>query len=203
MRPLKLTMSAFGPYMGKETIDFETLGKSGLFLITGNTGAGKTTVFDGISYALFGEPSGTGRDARTVRNMQAAMEEKPCDTYVEFEFEYKQKRYKILRNPEYERPAKRGGGTAVQKSDCVFTDCDGKVITGNNAVLNKVKELLGIDREQFRQIVMLAQGDFQRLLFSSTDDKSAIFRKLFDTGNYNKLQLKISEEYNAARSEYS
>lgn len=203
MRPLKLTMSAFGPYMGKETIDFETLGKSGLFLITGNTGAGKTTVFDGISYALFGEPSGTGRDARTVRNMQAAMEEKPCDTYVEFEFEYKQKRYKILRNPEYERPAKRGGGTAVQKADCVFTDCDGKVITGNNAVLNKVKELLGIDREQFRQIVMLAQGDFQRLLFSSTDDKSAIFRKLFDTGNYNKLQLKISEEYNAARGEYA
>lgn len=203
MRPLKLTMSAFGPYMGMETIDFEMLGTSGLFLITGNTGAGKTTVFDGISYALFGETSGTGRDSKTVRNTQAAMQEKPCETFVEFEFEYKKKRYKILRNPEYERPSKRGGGTAVQKADCVFTDCNGQVTTGNNAVLEKVKALLGIDREQFRQIVMLAQGDFQRLLFSSTDDKSATFRKLFDTGNYNKLQQKISEKYTAARNEYA
>lgn len=203
MRPLKLTMSAFGPYSEEEIIDFELLGESGLFLITGDTGAGKTTIFDGISYALFGETSGRERESKSVRNTDAAMSGKAVETFVEFEFEYKSKKYKIKRNPEYERPAKRGGGTTVQKSDCVMIKSDSSVVSGNTQVLNEVKALLGIDRNQFRQIVMLAQGDFQRLLYSSTEEKSSIFRRLFDTVNYNSLQTKISESYNQLRSRYS
>lgn len=198
MRPLKLTMEAFGAYSGKEVIDFTKFGSSGLFLITGKTGSGKTTIFDGISYALFGEPSGDGRSSSTVRSTSATGE-----TYVEFEFEYQGEIYKIRRNPEYERPSKRGVKMTKQQPDCTFFMPDGKTVSGNKAVLAEATALLGIDRNQFRQLVMLAQGDFQRMLLSSTEEKSRIFRKIFSTEKYDRLQSEISEQFNRKKAEFS
>ena len=104
MRPLKLVMSAFGPYAGKEVLDLETLGTNGLYLITGTTGAGKTTIFDAISYALYGEASGDSRDSKMFRSEYA---ENSVDTFVELQFENNEKLYKVTRSPEYMRLSKK------------------------------------------------------------------------------------------------
>ena len=190
MRPLKLTISAFGPYASRTVVDFEQLGESGLYLITGDTGAGKTTIFDAITYALFGEASGNSRDASMLRSKYADPE---TPTEVELLFDYAGKHYPVRRNPDYERPAKRGGGMTRQTADAELTCSDGRVITKVRDVNNAIREILGIDRNQFSQIAMIAQGDFLKLLLADTQDRQKIFREIFHTGTYQIFQDQVKE----------
>lgn len=192
MRPTKLTMSAFGPYAGKTVIDMDKLGEKGLYLITGDTGAGKTTIFDAIAYALYGQASGAMRDPSMLRSKYA---DPGTDTFVELEFQYGQQAYKVKRTPEYRRPARRGSGTAVQKAEACLTLPDGRTITKIKDVTTAVEELLGIDCEQFTRIAMIPQGDFLKLLFSTTEERKKIFRRLFRTQRYEALQEKLKEEF--------
>ena len=175
MRPLKITMSAFGPYAGEVTLDMQKLGKSGIYLITGDTGAGKTTVFDAISYALYGEASGNYRENTTLRSKYASAD---TPTFVELEFEYNNEIYKINRNPEYPRPNKRGEGFTKQSANAELVMPDGSVITKIKEVSAKVEEIIGINKNQFSQIAMIAQGDFRKLLNCETNERSKIFRKI-------------------------
>lgn len=184
MKPLKLVMSAFGPYAGEEKIDFEQMGDCGLYLITGDTGAGKTTVFDAISYALFGESSGH-RESSMLRSKFA---EAKIKTYVNLRFRYKEKIYEVQRNPEYMRPKDRGEGETAERADAQLTMPDGTIITGVKHVNEKVIELLGVNKEQFSQISMIAQGEFLKLLLADTKKRSEIFRELFGTRKYQELQ---------------
>ena len=163
MRPLKLKISAFGPYSGITEFDFNMLGTGGLYLITGDTGAGKTTIFDAITYALYGEPSGKNREASMLRSKYAD-DTKP--TEVELVFSYRDKEYTVKRNPEYEREAKRGNGKTKQIANAELTYPDGKVISKIKEVDIAVRDIIGIDRNQFCQIAMIAQGDFLKLIMA-------------------------------------
>jgi len=194
MRPVKLTISAFGPYADRITLDFDKLGENGLYLITGDTGAGKTTLFDAITFALYGKASGSAREPSMLRSKYA---DPDTPTEVELEFCYRGKVYKIKRNPEYERPAKRGGGTTKQPADCELTMPDGNVITKRKEVDEAVINILGVDHSQFSQIAMIAQGDFLKLLRASTDERKKVFRELFDTSLYEKIQNELKAESNA------
>ena len=185
MRPVKLIMSAFGPYAGKTELDLDSLGTSGLYLITGDTGAGKTTIFDAVTFALFGEPSGNSREPAMFRSKYAAPE---TPTFVDLTFDYGGSLYRVLRNPEYERPKTRGAGTTRENANAELYYPDGRVLTKPKEVNRAVIEILGIDRDQFTQIAMIAQGDFLRLLLAPTRDRRAIFQKLFRTENYQILQ---------------
>lgn len=190
MRPLLLTMEAFGPYAGRETVDFAALDGAGLYLITGDTGAGKTTIFDAISYALYGEPSGRARTDKMLRSDYA-----PADAPagVELTFTYREKPYHIRRLLERERPKKRGDGVITDPAAAELTLPGGQVVTGTAAVTARVEGILGITREQFSQIVMIAQGDFQRLLFSGTKDRTEILRRIFATQTIEAFQNRLRE----------
>ena len=185
MRPIKLTMSAFGPYSGEVVVDFASLGSTGLYLVCGDTGAGKTTIFDAVSFALFGSPSGQDRTARSLRSDFASA---ATPTFVELEFEHRGQRYTIRRNPEYERPKLRGDGLTTQTADAELRMPEAAPITGTRDVDAAILELIGIDRSQFSQIVMIAQGDFRRLLSAGTKERAAILRKLFGTAPYDEFQ---------------
>lgn len=193
MRPLKITMSAFGPYAGEVTLDMQKLGKSGIYLITGDTGAGKTTIFDAISYALYGEASGNYRENTTLRSKYAGVD---TPTFVELEFEYNNEIYKINRNPEYPRPNKRGEGFTKQSANAELVMPDGSVITKIKDVSAKVEEIIGINKNQFSQIAMIAQGDFRKLLNCETNERSKIFRKIFKTEPYHNIEIKLSSLFN-------
>lgn len=192
MRPLRLTLSAFGPYAAETTLALEKLGKGGLYLVTGDTGAGKTTLFDAITYALYDRSSGGVRDGSMLRSKYA---DPKTPTFVELEFEVNGKRYTVRRNPEYERPKNRGEGTTSKKADATLTYADGRPpVTRSKEVTTAVQEIIGLDYNQFCQIAMIAQGQFSRLLNTSTEDRSRIFRKLFQTQQYQKLQERLQEE---------
>lgn len=191
MRPIRLCMSAFGPYAGRTELDLERLGEKGLYLITGDTGAGKTTIFDAITFALFGEASGNRRDADSFRSKYA---DPGTPTAVELTFLYLGKRYTVQRNPEYARPKSRGEGFTTEKASAELHFPDGRVLTKPKEVNSAVTALLGIDREQFTRIAMIAQGDFLKLLLASTEERKKIFQKLFHTENYGALQLALKNE---------
>ncbi len=200
MKPLKLTVSAFGPYADKTEIDFEQFGGKGLYLITGDTGAGKTTIFDAITYALYGEASGDVRKSDMFRS-KYAKEETP--TYVEYVFEYGGKPYTVKRNPEYQRPKGRGTGYTLQKADALLVYPDGRSpVTKVKEVTRAVTELIGLDRRQFTQIAMIAQGDFQKLLLAGTEERSDIFRQIFNTGLYQRLQEQLKEKVRQQKNAY-
>ena len=199
MKPLQLKISAFGPYADETMIDFTRLGEKGLYLITGDTGAGKTTIFDAIIFALYGEASGNNRDADMLRSQYAKAE---TPTFVEMRFLYRKKEYVIRRNPEYIRPAKKGGGMTTEKADATLSFPDGRVVTKTKEVTKSVTELIGLDRNQFTQIAMIAQGDFLKLLFAKTDERSKIFREIFDTKKYQILQDRLKLEKNGLDKEY-
>ena len=199
MRPIKLTVSAFGPYAGKNELDLEKLGKGGLYLITGDTGAGKTTIFDAITFALYGEASGSNRETDMLRSKYAAPE---VPTFAELLFEYRGENYLIKRNPEYTRPKTKGEGTTTEKADAELHLPDGKLITGAKNVTKAVAEIIGVDRNQFSQIAMIAQGDFLKLLLASTEDRIKIFQKLFKTQLYSSIQDRLKAESNALDSRY-
>ena len=191
MRPIKLTISAFGPYAGKVELELDKLGDRGLYLITGDTGAGKTTIFDAITYALYDGASGENREPVMFRSKYATSD---TPTFVELVFKNTGKEYRVTRNPEYERPARRGTGMTVQRADAELIYPDGRIVTKTRDVTNAVQEIMGIDRNQFTQIAMIAQGDFLKLLLASTDDRKAIFRQIFKTELYQKLQERLKTE---------
>ena len=168
MKPERLIISAFGPYSGRTEIDFSGL-ESGLYLITGNTGAGKTTIFDAICFALYGEPSGTARKTSMLRSKYA---EDSTPTFVELDFSYGDHHYHIHRNPEYLRPKLRGQGFIKEASGAELSfDDDTPSVSGAAAVTQKITEITGLDRQQFSRIAMIAQGDFQKLLLAETKER--------------------------------
>lgn len=191
MRPMNLIVTGFGPYADRTEIPMDKLGRSGLYLITGDTGAGKTTIFDAITFALYGEASGENREPNMLRSKYAKPE---TPTEVELTFFYGDKVYKIKRNPEYERPALRGSGMTRQMANAELTYPDGRVLTKRTEVNAAIKEIIGVDRKQFSQIAMIAQGDFQKLLFADTKERQGIFREIFHTKNFQSLQERLKEE---------
>ena len=188
MKPLKLTMSAFGSYAGKNVIDF-TGQQQGIFLITGDTGAGKTTIFDAITYALYNETSGGERNGNMMRSQYARPE---TETYVELEFLYRGQTYRVRRNPDYKiTKTLKNGKIREQKvpHSVELTLPDGTVFPEKkNATDAKIIEILGLTADQFSQIVMIAQGDFLKLLYTKSDERKMIFSKLFRTDIYWKIQ---------------
>ncbi|MGN0108294.1 MAG: AAA family ATPase [Hominilimicola sp.] len=194
MKPLKITMSAFGPYAGEVTVD---LGKytNGLYIITGDTGAGKTTIFDAITFALYGEASTARRENSMLRSDFA---KKNIKTFVRLEFVYRSEKYTIYRNPRY----KREGLKTEETAKAELTYPDGSVKTGVKEVNAAVIDLLGIDCGQFTQIAMIAQGDFLKLLLANTDERGRIFRKIFNTDFYRDFQERLKVRCNDERREY-
>ena len=199
MRPITLTMSAFGPYAGKTVIELDKLGTNGLYLITGDTGAGKTTIFDAITYALYGEASGNTRDVNMFRSKYA---EPSTPTEVELTFEYAQKIYTVKRNPEYDRPKARGEGYTTEKANAELHYPDGRVVTKLKEVNKALVDIMGIDRSQFTQIAMIAQGDFLKLLLASTEDRKKIFQKIFRTQCYYQLQERLKQQTGDLAKDY-
>ena len=199
MRPIRLTMSAFGPYADRVTLDLDRFGTGGLYLITGDTGAGKTTIFDAITFALYGEASGEQREPVMLRSQYA---DPAAPTEVELVFAYAGKRYTVRRNPEYERQKTRGEGTTTEKPNAELTYPDGRVLTKLKDVNRAVETILGVDRSQFSQIAMIAQGDFLKLLLSSTDERKAIFRKLFKTQHFANIQDTLRRDALACQQQY-
>lgn len=193
MKPVYLKMSAFGSYARETVIDFRKVNQ-GIFLITGDTGSGKTTIFDGITYALFGQTSGGKRDGAMMRSQYAELTTK---TFVELEFESKGQIYRVIRNPEYERESKRKNKdgertTTKEKAGVELYLPDGSLYRGNRQEVNrKLVEILGVDARQFTQIVMIAQGDFLKLLLAKSDERKEIFSKIFDTKIFRKVQEEL------------
>ncbi len=193
MRPTKLTISAFGPYAGQVELDLDKLGQEGLYVICGDTGAGKTTIFDAITFALFGKASGKNVKPEMFRSKYAKPE---TPTFVELTFRYRDEDYTVRRNPDYDRPKTRGTGVTRKKADGEFHYPDGTVITGASNVTRKTEELLGLTCSQFVQVAMIAQGDFRKLLEASTEDRVKIFRQIFDTSLYQTLQDRLKDAAN-------
>ena len=200
MKPLSIEISAFGPYKDFVKIDFTKIGENGIFLITGDTGAGKTTIFDAIVFALYGNVSGSNRQISSIRSDFAEPETK---TYVKLEFSHKDKIYTITRNPQYERPKKSGVGTTTQIADA-YIECEDELLTtGVNNTDKKVQEILGIDVKQFKQISMLAQGEFLKILFADSKDRTEIFRKIFDTYIYQNMTKELENKKREAYANLS
>ncbi len=200
MKPEKLILSAFGPYAKETEIDFRKLGESGLYLITGDTGAGKTTIFDAIAFALYGEASGAVRETGMFHSKYAKA---GTPTFVELTFLSHGKRYRVRRNPEYMRPKERGQGMTLQaaRAELTFFD-ERRPITKQNEVTKAIEQILGLDYGQFTQIAMIAQGDFQKLLLAETVERGKIFRRLFHTEIYEQLQERLKTAKNECDSEY-
>jgi exonuclease SbcC len=199
MRPLKLTIAGFGPYAGTQELDFEQLGQSGLYLITGDTGAGKTTIFDAITFALFGEASGDDRKAEMLRSKYVKGED---PTFVELVFSYGEKNYTIRRNPGYVRIKKSGTGTTPQLPAVQLTYPDGRVVTRQKDVERAVQEIIGLTREQFAQVAMISQGNFRKLLQADTKERQKIFRDIFGTTLYVKLQDRLKSQATEVRDRW-
>ena len=200
MRPLKLTMSAFGPYAGRVHLDLESLGHSGLYLITGDTGAGKTTIFDAITFALFGEASGNNRESSMLRSKYA---DPDAPTEVELVFSYDGQVYTVKRSPGYMRRKTRGEGFTVQNPQAQLTYPDGRVVTKQGDVNQSIQDILHVNRNQFSQIVMIAQGDFMKLLLADTATRIGIFREIFHTGFFDRLQNALKDQASNLNKEYS
>lgn len=198
MRPRKLTIAGFGPYAGVQELDLAALGTGGLYLITGDTGAGKTTIFDAITFALFGEASGDSRQPAMLRSKYASLTD---PTYVELTFDYDGQTYTVRRNPEYERAKARGTGTTKQSAEASLTWPDGHVVTKLKEVDQAIRDIIGVTREQFSQVAMLSQGDFRRLLQADTRERQKIFRDIFGTGRFVVLQEQLKEAVSQLRSQ--
>lgn len=200
MRPIKLTISAFGSYAGENVIEFDKLGTDGLYLITGVTGAGKSTIFEAISFALYGKAS--DKETKMLRSEYASAD---ADTFVELEFEFidgdKRKLYKLRRNPEYLRQNKRGEGLVKQPAGAALTCPDGKDISGVDRVNAEIEKLLGMTLDQFRQTVMIEQGKFRELLTADTKTRKEILRSIFNIHVYNDFQERIGARAKAANDE--
>ncbi|MEH6989915.1 SMC family ATPase [Cytobacillus firmus] len=196
MKPLKLKMQAFGPYADSESIDFTELGNRTMFVISGKTGSGKTTIFDGISYAIYGKASGEDRNGPELRSQFA---KNNTLTEVSLEFILRNKRYHITRSPQQEKKKERGDGTTTvsAKAELYIYDVNGeqKLLASNvRDVDEKIKEIMIIDSNQFRQILMIPQGEFRKLLTSESKDKEIILQRLFHTQIYKRIEEKLKED---------
>ncbi|MBR3755862.1 MAG: SMC family ATPase [Firmicutes bacterium] len=194
MRPVKVVMNAFGPYASRTVVDFSTFGDKGIFLITGDTGAGKTTIFDAITFALFNKTSGTEREVGSLRSDFAADSE---ETYVELTFSHMGREYKIYRSPQYQKPKKHGGMTNKPAKATLWREPDAPV-EGTKAVNDAVEDLLKIDYDQFKQISMIAQGEFRKVLNADSKSRGEILQKIFATGGYKKMGYLVQERYEKA-----
>ncbi|RRD96104.1 SMC family ATPase [Clostridiales bacterium COT073_COT-073] len=195
MKPIKLSMTAFGPFAGQEVIDFKEIARQPVFLICGPTGAGKTTIFDAISYALFGDASGAERKPDGMRSDFATGD---ILTEVELIFEVKNRRYRIMRQPRQYRLKKSGDGLTevAAKAELIYTDERGEIFTFTKAaeIAEKMKEIIGLGSEQFKQIMMLPQGEFRKLLTADSKEREAILREIFDAQRYLRFQLQLKEK---------
>ena len=197
MKPLHIVMSAFGPYKERVELDLTRLGSQGLFLITGPTGAGKTIIFDALTFALFGEASGSVRKVDNLRSHHAAEGTK---TYVELAFSHKNRIYKVNRTPRYERPKKSGKGMTTETADATLHLPGGTVVTGYRDVTSKLEDVLGINYGQFKQIAMIAQGEFLKLLLAENKERGEIFRRVFNTNLYQVTQRLLKDREKKAKS---
>ena len=195
MMPISLTLSAFGPYPDTITIDFESFQEDGLFLITGPTGSGKTMIFDAMIFALYGKTSGQIRQTDSLR-CDHALNEIP--TFVEFSFSLHQQNYTIKRNPKYYLEGKK---TPKQPS-ALLTLPDGKMVEGIKEVNQKMISLLGVDDQQFKQICMIAQGEFTKLIMASSDEREKVLRELFHSETYQKLEEKLKVHLKVYQDKY-
>lgn len=200
MKPLELTLCAFGPFAGTERVDFTRL-SDGLFLVAGDTGAGKTMVFDAICYALFGEASGSGGRAREAR-FRSDYADAATDTYVQFRFLHAGQEVEIRRVPGYERAARRGGGLVTQQPRADLRNLTtGAVCSGVGEVTREVVRMLGMDAGQYAQTAMIAQGEFLRILLASSEERTRIFRRVFGTHLYARIAEGASEHASRANRE--
>ncbi|MCV6602142.1 MAG: SMC family ATPase, partial [Cohaesibacter sp.] len=210
MRPVRLTLQAFGPYAGREVIDFQPVLDAGVFGIYGPTGAGKTSIFDAISFALFGVASG---DERLAEDMISHYADPSMLTFVELVFDLGPKRYVARRVPTQQRPASRGGGFTTQAHEAYLFDASGLAIedltddfSGDvlaekkvSIVDQQIRALLGYDAAQFRQIVLLPQGEFRRILTAKSDDRALILKRLFDVSFYDRIMLRVKDKASAKK----
>ena len=194
MKPIKLTMTAFQAYGGTETIDFQKIGDRGLLLITGNTGAGKTTIFDAMTYALYGRPSGSVRPVDSIRSHFA---EETTDTVVEFTFINRGKTYAVSRSPA----RAKAKGVSKRSKETSLNMPDGSVVTADAQVTKEIEKILGLDERQWAQVIMLAQGEFVKLLNSDSKERAEIFQKIFQTQNYRAIQEKLKDRYSEFKEE--
>lgn len=207
MRPLKLKMTAFGPYGEIETVDFQELNGRNLFLVTGPTGSGKTTIFDAISFAMYGEASGSsggGKSGRSAESLRSQYSRDDLLTVVELDFELKGTRYNVKRIPKQDKPKSRGEGFTEQKPEAELLIGQGqgrKVVTGVSRVNEKIESIMGINADQFRQIMMIPQGEFRQMLNSDSQDREKVLRKLFDTRLYNLIQMNLDMKSKALHRE--
>jgi len=199
MKPIYLKLSAFGPFAEEVEIPFHKLGGEGLVLISGDTGAGKTTIFDGLCFALFGETSGSNRGVDSVRSDFSKNEKK---TMAELIFSHKQKEYRIERNPAYQRLKKNGQGMTMEVADANLYCEEILISSGYQQVKKVIEDLLGIDVRQFKQIAMIAQGEFLKLLYADSLERSGIFRKVFHTDIYAHFQTKLKEKEKESRIQF-
>ena len=201
MKPIILEMEAFGPYAGNVKLDFEKgLKGSKLFLIHGSTGSGKTTILDAMCFALYGASSGGGREGSMMKSEQASMN---VETFVNFKFALKDKIYQVRRNLDYEGSKARGTGTKIIKGNAAIYDGNGKLLTdGAKKVTEYVENLLGFKSDQFRQVVLLPQGDFKRFLLADSKKRQEILTILFKTGFYRKIEERLKLKANELKSKY-
>lgn len=193
MKPILLVMKAFGPYGKVAEVDFSKIGEHGLFLITGDTGAGKTTIFDAISFALYGEGAG-GKERRQAKSFRSDYASKEDETVVEFTFEHKGQMYKITRQPEYLRPKQRGEGFTTKPASAILECLDsGEVYSRLDTTNKAIIDIIGLTKDQFNQTMMIAQGDFLKILKAKSDDRKQLFQKLFNTQIYEQLQEKLKD----------
>ena len=190
MKPIRLEFNAFGPFAQKEVVDFESMAESGIFLICGPTGAGKTTIFDGICFALYGEASGALRQNEDFKSDFSD----PSDLcFVRYSFWVREKKFEVYRSPKQKKQKKNGDITTVSaKAELVLPD--GTVLTGPAAVSARIQEILGLTAKQFKQITMLAQGDFRRFLDAPSKEKQEIFRHIFDTEKFDQFTVLLEQE---------
>ncbi|MGN1023965.1 MAG: AAA family ATPase, partial [Lachnospiraceae bacterium] len=199
MRPEKLIMQAFGPYAGTQEVDFTALGTSGLYLITGPTGAGKTTIFDAITYALYGRTSGEERSAVSMRSDYAKGE---LITKVELYFSHRGRQYHVVRMPGYEKKTRTGTIRSISE-DASIELPEKAPVSGAREVTRVIQdEILHLDYNQFRQIAMIAQGEFRKLLTASTDERTKILQKIFLTQKYARLEEIVKDRAQKARDAY-
>lgn len=196
MKPSKLIISAFGPYAGRmPEIDFTKFEEKGLFLISGDTGAGKTTIFDAICFALYGTTSGSYRDTKNLRSEYAS---DTAESYVDFYFSHQGKNYHIWRQPSYERKKQRGTGVITEKEKAVLYEEGKAPVEGLTQVNLAVKDLLHIDEKQFKQIAMIAQGEFRDLLNAKTEQRTEILRTIFLTDGYKNIEYRLKDRMDAS-----
>ena len=201
MKPISLTVSAFGPYSGKVTVDFTRFGENGIYLICGDTGAGKTTIFDAISFALYNEAS-AGKERRSGKSFRSDYADKDQLTYVEFRFLHRDEIWRVTRNPEYERPKLKGEGTVTQIAKAnLLNENTQQEWNGLSQVAEKIHELIGLNQDQFSRTMMIAQGEFLKILNAKSDERKALFQKLFGTQRVEDFQKRLKERAMACEAE--